>query len=131
MGFSYQSNYNIFPKEDPTTGAWTGVTVTMQSNSGQPIISGVPAWYCATMAGAEALQSWLKTQGINTTIVEKWPLYQQTVGNLAVQSQQVPYLDDGKGAVENAGGLLFNWTNLPASIAEQIATEAFSLDDTQ
>jgi hypothetical protein len=101
------------------------------SDQGTPLISGVPAWYCATNAGALALQAWLKANGVTVTIVQKWPLFQNVQNNRAVQSQQVPYVDDGKGAVENAGGLLCNFDNLPQSIAAQIAIEAFTLDDTQ
>jgi hypothetical protein len=101
------------------------------SDQGAPLVSGVPPWYCATGAGALALQAWLKANGVTITIVQKWPLFQNVQNDRAVQSQQVPYLDDGKGAVENAGGLLWNWSNLPASIAAQIAVEAFTLDDTQ
>jgi hypothetical protein len=118
--FQYQSSYNL-----------TGLTVTMMSQQGQPLVTGIPPWYCASQAGAVALQSWLAANGVTTKIQMGWPLFQQTSGNLAVQSAQVPFLADGKGAVENAGGLLWNFNNLPSSLAAQMAIEAFSLDDTQ
>jgi hypothetical protein len=104
-------------------------TVTMMSNQGQAMVSGIPPWYCATQAGAEALQAWLKVNGVTTTIQQGWPLFAQTSGNRATQSAQVPFLADGKGAVENAGELIWGFFNLPQAMAAQIALEAFTLDD--
>jgi hypothetical protein len=109
-------------------------TVTISTyGPGYTLITNVDADDCATMAGAEALQTWLSAQQppINTTIQMGWPLYPPQSGDPDVQSTQVPWLSDGKGAMENAGGLIYNFANLPYSVAAATAIRSFALDDTQ
>lgn len=106
-------------------------TLTINTAWGNKIIDPIPEWYCATDYGASSLQAWLKTKGITVTVVAKWPLFQnQAQSATDVQSAQVPWLDDGKGAVEEAGQLIYNFVNLPYSLAERTVLESFALDDT-
>lgn len=104
-------------------------TVTTLSNDGHPIVVGIELWDFATEKGAEAMQAWLKTQGVTTTIVKDWPLYPQTAGDRDVQSNQCPWLIDGKGAKENPADLIWNFTRMPYSMAARIAIQSFALDD--
>lgn len=105
-----------------------GVTI----NDTQP----VPPQYCASMAGALALQAYLLTQGIPTTITMAYPLYPQYGAyNWYNQSSKVPYLNglgQYAGAVENAGGLIYNFRpgGLPYPLADYTCKRAFLLDST-
>ncbi len=93
-------------------------------------VSGVPDFYCATLKGATALQQHLKDNGISTTIVMDWPQRNWNTSYFS-PSSKVPWLDDGKGAVENAGQLLDNYRVLPYSLADRTVLGSFALDDTQ
>ncbi len=113
-------------------------TYTFQDSDVQPVIvtdpqgfmvSTIPPWYAATMAGAAKLQTYLQSQGITTTLNMDYPM--QNWNTTYFKVPKVPWLDDGKGAHENAGGLIWNYKNLPYAMADRIVKGSFALDDTQ
>ncbi len=111
------------------TFADTDVAAEIVTDPQGDAVSSVPPWYCATMSGVLKLQSWLKTQGVSATILEDYPMKYWNTSYFGLA--KVPWLSDGKGAEENAGGLIWNFKVLPYSMAATIAVSAFTLDDTQ
>lgn len=103
----------------------SGVSVS----SPMGFVNGVPDSYCATIAGATALQTYLKVNGISTDIVMDYPQRNWNTSYFS-PSSKVPWLTDNKGAVENAGQLLDNYRVLPYSIADRTVKNSFALDDT-
>jgi hypothetical protein len=81
-----------------------GVTISWLNNFDQLVSQGVDSSYCATEAGALAMQQWLAANGKQTTIFQAYPLYPSGVGNLDPESQTVPWLTDG--VTDNNAGLL-------------------------
>ena len=102
------------------------VTITTYG-AGFQIITEVDADYCATEAGAQAMQSWLAAQQptVQTTIVMGFPLYPPQPGDPDVQSVEVPWLQSSTGVLINAGTIIAPFSNLPYSLAASTAIRAF------
>lgn len=105
-----------------------GVTFTLPTGG----TSAVPTNLCATEAAAKALQTWLQTNGVSTRLVWGAPQVTNLVAEPTAYSALVPWLEDGKGARENAGVLLTNmqrWGQIFRPVMMQQTVGAFATDD--
>lgn len=105
-----------------------GVTIASADGSTNPVATNL----CATEAGAIAMQNWLKANGVTTTMVFGAPEVDNLIADEDKYSTLVPWLEDGKGARENAGLLLSEmqyWAQISRPVMLSQTVGAFTADD--
>ncbi len=95
-------------------------------------VQSVPTNLCATYAAADQLRQWLEANGVATSIVYGAPTVADLQTDAYKFSALVPWLEDGKGARENAGTLLSEmqfWGQISRPVMLSQTVGAFALDD--